>query len=106
MEKFLKSFALAAIFFSVSNNALAIAQGGITVGLAGMENNGSSVFVQIIPNPNACLYSGVYFSDQAGMDKALSIALSAKMAGKTIRIDYVQTGGYGNQCLGYGMYVE
>ena len=78
----------------------------LSVGLTGMEGNGTGVYVGISPNLNSCKNGGIYFQDPAELDKALSIALSAKMAGKTVRIDVTQPGGAGSLCFGYGIYVH
>jgi len=71
-----------------------------------MEGNRTQVYVQITPNPNRCKWDGVYFKDLKELDKALSVALSAKMSEKTIRIDFTQPGGSNTQCFGYGIYVQ
>jgi hypothetical protein len=70
----------------------------------GSENNGSSAYIGITPNPNNCLSAGIYFTSPYDAKAALSVALAAKMAGKTLRIDY--SIGAGNQCFGYAIYVE
>lgn len=94
------------IVFFFNSYAFALSQDGIKVGLTGMEGDGTQVYVQITPNSNRCKWSGVYFTDLKELDKALSVALSAKMSGKTIRIDFIQPGGSDTQCFGYGIYVQ
>lgn len=76
------------------------------MGMTGVEADGEQVFVGINPNPNNCLYGGIYFQDPAEMDKALSIAMAAKVSQRTVRINYSQPGGAGSQCFGSNMYVE
>lgn len=106
MNKKLVRFIVICAMCGFSGLAYGIVQKSITVGLTGMENDGSNVYVGIAPNPNACLYGGIYFIEAAEIDKVLSVALAAKLAGKTVRIDYNQPGGPGRQCFGYGIYVE
>jgi hypothetical protein len=74
--------------------------------LTGAENNGNTAYVGISPNTNACLYSGIYFINSGEVGKTLSIAIAAKLSGKSVRIDYTQPGGSGTQCFGYGIYIE
>jgi hypothetical protein len=90
----------------LSTEALAITQTNVTVGLAGIEGNGSQVFVGIDPNPNACTYGGVYFTVAAELNQVLSVALAAKMANKQIRVDYVQSAGNGTVCKGSSIYAQ
>lgn len=89
-----------------SGPLFAVALGGVTPGLVGSENNGTIAYIGILPNPDNCIYGGVYFVAPADPKVALSVALAAKMAGKTLRIDYSQPEGRGTSCKGYGIYVE
>jgi len=90
----------------------AVSQSGIKVGLAGLENHNSSfyigktVYIAITPNPNNCLYGGVYFFDEKDLNRVLSVAMTAKALGKTVRIDFNQPGGVGTLCSGYSIYLE
>jgi len=105
--KYLKQLLITNVLIIIMNNcAFAVTQSGITVGMTGVESNGIQVFIGISPNPNGCINNGVYFKDPGALDKALSVALSAKMAGKTVRIDYLQSGGSGTQCMGYSIYAQ
>jgi hypothetical protein len=84
--------------------AFAIGQGGITPTMVGSEGNGVSDYIGISPNPNNCLYAGVYFTS-GDVKTALSVALSAKVSGKTLRIEYTQAQP-GAVCYGSSIYVE
>jgi hypothetical protein len=106
MSKLKCLIAIFVIFLSISTVVHALEQAGVTIGLTGMESNGISVYVGISPNTNECLYSGVYFLDEAEVNMALSVALAAKLASRTVRIIFSQPGGNGTQCFGQGIYVE
>jgi DsbC/DsbD-like thiol-disulfide interchange protein len=90
----------------VSNVANALSHGDLNVVMAGMENHGNRVYVGIEPNPNDCLYGGVYFKDPGELDMALSIAMSAKLGQQKVRIDYIQVDGEGTVCDGFGIYLK
>ena len=100
-----QKFIFLILLLSISNMVVAAIQHGATVTLTGMEGNGTQVYVGITPNTHRCLYGGVYFTEPAELDKALSIALAAKLAEKTVRVDFTQATS-GGQCLGTGIYVE
>ncbi len=78
--------------------------------LVGMQNNGTAVYVGIggsaAQNPSACGSDGVYFLEPAGLKEALSIGLTAKALGKTLRIDFNQPEGRGGQCKGQNIFLE
>jgi len=90
----------------LSTEALAITQTNVTVGLVGMEGNGTQVYVGIDPNPNGCTSGGIYFTVAAELNQVLSVALAAKMANKLARIDYFQSAGNGTLCKGGSIYVQ
>lgn len=92
------------VFYSAESFALV--QTGATVNLVGQESLGTQVYVGIIPNTNGCTSSGVYFlsTNPNVLALPLSVALAAKMAQKTVRVDYTkQTDGL---CIGSNIYVE
>jgi len=74
--------------------------------MAGSESNAAQVYVGISPNPDACYAGGVYFVNPNEVNTTLSVAMAAKLSGKTIRIDYNQPAGPGNMCYGYSIYVQ
>ncbi|WNJ94251.1 hypothetical protein RND59_08710 [Vibrio ruber] len=101
----IKSVMSAIVICMVCSKSYALAQKKATIGMTGVENTGA-IYVHITPNPNSCLYSGVYFTQPAIIDKALSVALSAKMASKTVQINYDQPKGANTQCIGQAIYIE
>ena len=99
--------AVFALLLLNSNLAIAITtQTGVTPTMVGIEGNGTDAYIGISPNTNYCAYGGVYFTSTVDMKIALSIALSAKMAGKTVRVDFNQPQGSGTQCFGVSIYAE
>lgn len=93
------------VFLGVISSSHAVQHGGLTVLGTGSEANGSDVYVGISPNSNNCLYGGVYFLGDKQLNRVLSVALAAKVSGKTVRVDYEKDATSG-QCYGYGIYVE
>ncbi len=106
MEYFKTLATVAALVFGISTETYALVQNNTAVVMTGTEGHGKQVYVGIDPNPNNCKYSGVYFIDAAELTQVLSVALSSKMAGKKIRIDYTQPDGAGTQCFGYSIYAQ
>lgn len=104
----IKLKALGFIFSGLfSFNALAITQENITVTFVGSQTigtNASMTYVLLNTNPYNCLYSGVYFTDEALRKDALIVALAAKAFNRVVRIDY--TGGAGAMCIGSGIYSQ
>jgi len=100
----MKKILLVLSFLAISQSAYCLSISSTAVGLAGVENNGSQVYINPLSNPNNCLYSGVYFTNAAEISRVLAVALAAKAAGKTVRIDYNQPGGSGTLCTGYAIY--
>lgn len=81
-------------------NALEVAT-GLTISSIGSEANGTLTYISA--NGHDCPYA-FYASDGVNNSKnALSIAISAKALGKTIRIDYNREGVI---CRGYNIYME
>lgn len=90
-----------------SFNAHAVSQENVTVTFVGSQSvgtNASMTYVFLNTNPYNCLYSGVYFTDEALRKDALIVALAAKAFGRVVRIDY--TGGAGAMCIGSGIYSQ
>ena len=86
---------------------MAITQENITVTFVGSQTigtNASMTYVLLNTNPYNCLYSGVYFTDEALRKDALITALAAKAFNRVVRIDY--TGGAGAMCIGSGIYSQ
>ena len=81
---------------------------GVTPSLVGIEGNGGAIYVGLTDNAPGCLYGGIYFNGGTIDDRKaeLGVAMAAKLAGKTVRIDYTQTGGPGTICFGYSIYIE
>ncbi|MCU7829571.1 MAG: hypothetical protein KZQ85_10940 [Candidatus Thiodiazotropha sp. (ex Myrtea sp. 'scaly one' KF741663)] len=104
MKYFLK--AIFASLFVISSHVYAINQTNVTVGMVGSEEDSSRVYVGISPNTNGCSYNGIYFNDEKELDLSASIAMAAKLSGKTVRLGYTQPGGTGTQCYGYSIYIE
>ena len=80
-------------------------QVGVTVTMVGSEANGKVAYVGISPNTNSCFAGGVYFRNESEVAKTLSIAMAAKLADKTIRVDYGQDEITG-KCVGYSIYMQ
>lgn len=91
-------------------NAYAAVQPNINVTLAGSNTNplfspnGVSVFVGMDNNPSNCQYSGVIFQDATLRKDALAIALTARAAGRLVRMDF--TGGAGAICIGTAIFLQ
>jgi hypothetical protein len=73
--------------------------------MVGSEANGKVAYVGITPNSNGCYAGGVYFREEEEVSKTLSIAMAAKLASKTIRVDYGQDEITG-KCVGYSIYMQ
>lgn len=99
-------FAISIAFCAL--NTQAITQNDVQVTFAGTQGVGTgSTMVYIYlgaTNPHNCLWSGVYFTDEALRKEALVIALAAKAFNKPVRIDY--TGGAGAMCIGSGIFSQ
>lgn len=78
----------------------------ITPHLVGNQFNGSTTVVGIGTEQNTpnCSYNSIYFNDEKEVAVSLSIAMTAKVSGKKLRVDYEQPDGDGGQCLGTGIY--
>ena len=100
-----KMMSLMVFVVALGLSSVAYAQSGIHITIAGSENNGTDAYIGIAENPNRCAYGGVYFYDSA-VSKALAVALTAKVTGKTVQIDYSQPGGAGTKCVGISIYLE
>jgi hypothetical protein len=104
----IKLKALGLIFGCVcAFNALAVSQENITVTFVGSQavgTNATMTYVLLNTNPYNCLYSGVYFTDEALRKDAIIVALAAKALNRVVRIDY--TGGSGAMCIGSGIYSQ
>lgn len=101
MKKLTTFFALISLLFSVNS----FADGGFIPGLVGEHSTGGVVYVGVQNNKPGCKNGGIYFYGK-DMKMALSIATSAKLAGKTLRIDFNQPDGVGGMCEGSGIFIE
>lgn len=88
-----------------SQPVFSIQQVGVTVTMVGSEANGKVAYVGISPNINSCFAGGVYFRNESEVAKTLSIAMAAKLADKTIRVDYGKDETTG-KCVGYSIYMQ
>lgn len=104
--KKLMSLMVFVVALGLSPMAYAITQNGIHLTIVGTGTVGTLVYVGIVENPNNCLSGGIYFRVTAELNKALAVALAAKVAGKTVRIDYNQPGGVGTECTGTSIFLE
>lgn len=96
---------LAFVAMVISMPALSLQQVGVTVGMVGSEGNGKQAYVGISPNTNACFAGGIYFTKEDGVAKMLSVAMAAKLAGKTIRVDY-EKDDTTTKCVGRNIYIQ
>lgn len=108
MKKFYRMFALLIMLYFVTTAVSAEMQYqyNIDVQMVGIGSHGTTVYVGLSPNPNTCQWEAIYFIEQAEIDKALSVAMAAKLAGKKVRMDYIQPGGAGTMCYGDAIYIQ
>jgi hypothetical protein len=91
----------------VAFNAQAIAQENVPVVFVGSQQLGlgtTMTYVALSVNPNNCLYSGVYFTDEALRKDALIVALAAKAFNRVVRLDYTVSSN--GMCIGSGIYSQ
>lgn len=91
------------VSFLFSNSLLADTTTGENISSVGTDVNGTRVEVVVTPNKGNCLGGKIYYEDSAEQSRTLAIALAAKMAAKTVRIDYIKDG---SVCWGSSIFVE
>lgn len=106
MKLYINILIVIGLYVGANSVAFANTQNGVNVYMTGSEHHGSDVYVAINPNPDGCTFNAVYFMDAAELNQVLSIAMSAKVSGQKVRVDYTQTGGIGTQCIGYSIYLQ
>lgn len=98
----MKRFICCLLMFSSAS--FATTQTGVQTTTVGTESNGAVAYIGLTSNPNNCMYGGVYFSNPFDPKMALPVAMAAKVAGKTLRLEY--TIGADQLCRGTGIYIE
>jgi hypothetical protein len=105
MKKIILSLMLGALSLPASADWIL----GVTPGVVGVENLGSTVvFVGLTVNTPSCVNGGIYFSGVNIDDRKaiLGVAMAGKLAANTVRIEYTQPGGPGTICRGASIYLE
>jgi hypothetical protein len=96
------------IFFGFSAfNAHALSQSNLTITFVGSQSigpNAAMTYVYLSANPDGCLYSGIYYTDEALRKDALITALAAKAFNRVVRMDYTKNPD--GMCIGSGIYVQ
>lgn len=103
MRKLMSILALSLL----ANSAQAVVSTGLIPSLVGLQGDGATVYIGLTNTPAPCTFGGIYFiaGTIAERKAVLATALAAKLAGRTLRIDYV-TGGAGGVCLLSGLFIE
>jgi hypothetical protein len=84
---------LFSMLFANSAFALCVQNNNSLDGLLGLDSTGGNVFAAITSTTEECGCTQVRFKTANGDTKmALSVLLSAKLSGKTVRIDLVESG--------------
>jgi len=94
---------LAIVPLSFASACFAFDDQGLTVTKVGQDGNGTKVIVTFVPNENTCNLSQVSFEGPQ-MNMTLSIALAAKMASKTVQINYIKDSD--EYCYGSAIFAE
>ena len=105
MNTIKKLFFAMIIMIAYSSPANAEIMHNQTVFMTGTAGDGTNVYVGVIPNSAQCIYNGIYFYETTEMAQALSIAISAKISGQVVRVDFIKNTSTGF-CYGTGIYLE
>jgi len=99
----IKIILLATIFISSDLFAVSCVQNNNEVGLTGLDGPAGSIYVGISQSNKECSCNYFrFYSTNTDTNKALSILMSAKMSGKKVRIDILDSS---NCNTGYRVYL-